>query len=368
MNGTPMRASFRPSVRPIGWRALSALAGIAGLFLTALVPGGAPAAQAATASVECRAAFRERRITLVVPYSAGGGYDQYARALAPVIQQVSGARVAVSNVPAGGGVVGARAVAESDAENLRLGLFEPSLTLGPSRRGDLSPEQFVALASMASEVQVWTARPDFSLTESRDRPLVVSVSDIGAHVIEVGLAAHALALPIRFTAGYKGSGDRFAAILRREVDFTANAATSALKATRGGDLRQVLVISDAPHPQMPDVPFLAGPGGLVDRQTARMPPPARKEALRIARQAVDLSRSQRAIYASARVPEGTLRCLSEIVEEVVFSESFARAAAAVGRPVEPADGRATRAAVQRMQEGADANRELLRRLLEAAAR
>lgn len=323
---------------------------------------------AATASAECRAAFKERRITLVVPYAAGGGYDQYARAMAPVLQQIAGVRVSISNVPAGGGVVGARAVAESDAENLRIGLFEPSLLLGIPRRGDLAPEQFVPLASMASEVQAWTSRPDFVLGERHARPIVVAVSDIGANVIEVGLAAHALGLPIRFTAGYKGSGDRLAAILRREVDLTANAATTSLKATRGGDLRQVLVISDAPHPQMPGVPHLAGKGGLVERASARLSPEERSEAMRIAQQAVDLSKSQRSVFASARLPEPTRRCLSEIIEEVVFSESFANAAASVGRPVEPADGRATRAAVERMREGASANRELLRRLLENAVR
>ena len=316
----------------------------------------------------CESAFQERRITIVVPYPAGGGHDQYARALAPVLQRIAGARVSVSNLPAAGGVAGAKAVADGDTDNPRLGIFEPALVLDALRRAEPSLDRFVALGSMAAEVQAWTARPGFDPVAPRDRPAVASVSDLAANVIEVAMVAQALGIPVRMTAGYKGSGDRFAAILRGEVDFTANSATTALKAARGGDLKQALVISDTPHPQMPGVPWLAGRGGLVERITADKPAAVREEAMRIARQAVDLTQSVRVVFAASRLPLRTRECLGELVERALFSPEFAQNAAALGREVEPRDRRAAQALIGRMREGAEANRALLRRLLEAAAR
>lgn len=323
---------------------------------------------ASTAAPVCDGAFRDRRIALVVPYPAGGGYDQYARALAPVLQRLSGARVAVSNLPAAAGLAGAKAVADGDADNLRLGLFEPSLVFDALRNSDLGLERFVALGSIASEVQAWTARPGFDLTAARDRPLVASVSDLGGNISEVGMVAHALGIQTRMTAGYKGSGDRFAAILRGEVDFTSNSATTALKAARGGDLQQVLVISDQPHPQMPGVPWLAGRGGLVERLSAGKPAAVREEAMRIARQSVDLTRSLRVVFVSARLPAAPRACLGRLVEQALFSDEFAQAAGALGRPVEPRDRLTAQAQIDRMREGVEANRALLRRLLDSASR
>lgn len=347
-----------------GLGAGSAARVVAGLALCA----AAACVRAAPVPPECRAALADRRVALVVPYAAGGGYDQYARALAPVLQRTSGARVSVSNIPAGAGAVGVRTVADGDAANLRLGLFEGSLALPQSRAGETVVSRFVTLGSVASEVPVWTAHPDFVLSAPRDKPLVASVKEVTASIAELGLAAHALGIPLRFATGYKGSGDHMAAVLRREVDLMAISVTTVLKAARGGDLKPVLVVSDRPLDEMPGVPWLAGAGGLVDRTTANRPAAERAEAMRVARQAAEMARAVRAVFVSSKLPADAQRCLAAAVETALFSDEFARAAASVGRPPNPADARATQAALDRMREAAEANRDLIRRLTESATR
>lgn len=316
----------------------------------------------------CRNAYRDRRITLVVPYAAGGGYDQYARAMAAPLQRVSGARVTVSNVVGAGGEIGAKAIADGDAVNPRLGLFEPGLVIESLKDEDSSLARFVPLALITTERQVWNARPGFDPAARRERPLVASVTDLQANLTEIALAAHALGLPSRFTGGYRGSGDRLAAVMRGEVDVTVNSTTTAIKAARSGDLKPVLLISDAPDPDLPGVPHLAGRGGLVERVTAGRSAGERAEAMRIAAQAADISRVLRTVFVSARLPEPARACLGSLVWEVLSGDEFGRAASAVGRPVLPEDRKAAQAAIDRMLDGLRVNRDLLRRLLHEATR
>lgn len=351
-----MRCSIRAALRTF-------------VLMSSLASGAAGAARAAEpVSESCRSAYRDRRITLVVPYAAGGGYDQYARAMVAPLQRASGARVAVSNIVGAGGEIGAKAIADGDAVNPRLGVFEPGLVVETVSGDEASLARFVPLALITTERQAWNARPGFDPGVRRERPLVASVTDVQANLVEVALVSHALGIPLRFTGGYRGSADRLAAVMRGEVDITANSLTTAAKAARSGDIAPVLLISDGPDPAFPGVPFLAGRGGLVERMTAGRPAAERAEAMRVAAQAVDGSRSLRAVFVSARVPETARSCLASLVWEVLSGEEFGRAAATVGRPVRPEDGKAAQAAIDRMLEGLRANRDLLRRLMHDATR
>jgi len=320
-------------------------------------------------SEECRASLKGRRITLVVPYSAGGGFDNYARAFAPALERSSGARVSVSNVPGAGGLIGMKAVAEGGSEPIRLGFFEGSNLVQISESTqEVRLEQFTFMGTITTERQAWAARAGFALDPAAGKPLVAAVSDPHAFVIEVAMAGAALGLPVRLTPGYKGSGERFAAALRGEVDITSNSTGTVLKAVRGGDLKPVLVIADAPDKAFPGVPHLAGKGGLVDRLHDKSPPAVRADAMRLAQTVADMATSFRAVVASSRLKPATLACVGDLVEEILFSDEFARAAGSVDRPVAPRDREATRALVERLVRDTRANETLIRRLAAEAIR
>lgn len=338
------------------------------LAAAACLLGASAVAAAHPVGGTCRNDYRDRRITLVVPYVAGGGYDQYARAMAPLLQRNSGARVTVSNLPSAGGEAGAKAVADGDAVNPRIGLFEAGLVLDTLRADDTSLARFSALAMVAADRKVWNSRPGFDPLAHRDRPVVASVYDVHSSVAEVVLAAHALGIPLRFTLGYKGSGDRLGAVMRGEVDVTPNSLATSAKAVKGGDVAMALLISDRPDPALPGVPWLAGPGGLVERANAGRSPAERAEAMRIARDAVDASPEFRSVFVSSRLPESARACLASLVWEVISGDEFALAMAAVGRPVHPADRRAAQQTIDRVLRVLETNRELLQRLIREAAR
>src|ERR1019366_7839220 len=63
---------------------------------------GVPVARAQDAE---RAYFSGKTVRLVVGYGPGGGYDAYARMIAPHFSKVLGASVVVENQPGAGGLV-----------------------------------------------------------------------------------------------------------------------------------------------------------------------------------------------------------------------------------------------------------------------
>ncbi|RLA84589.1 MAG: ABC transporter substrate-binding protein, partial [Deltaproteobacteria bacterium] len=90
--------------------------------------------------------FPTKPITIVVPYSAGGGTDLQARAIASVANKYFGQPVVVVCKPGGGGAVGAAYVAQSKPDGYTL-LFavpaviviKPYMVKTPYKFEDLEP-------------------------------------------------------------------------------------------------------------------------------------------------------------------------------------------------------------------------------------
>src|SRR4051812_10095900 len=70
-------------------------------------------------------------VTIVVPFSAGGGADMLARSLAERLQSSFGQPVVVDDKPGGGGTVGAASVAKSRPDGYTL-LFTNASVLSVS--------------------------------------------------------------------------------------------------------------------------------------------------------------------------------------------------------------------------------------------
>lgn len=84
--------------------------------ITALLSFGAMPASAADNS------YKGQTLTIVVPYGPGGGYDTWARLVAPYLKQYLGAaEVKVENKPGGGGLVGTNAIYSAKPDGLTIG-------------------------------------------------------------------------------------------------------------------------------------------------------------------------------------------------------------------------------------------------------
>lgn len=73
------------------------------------------------------AAFYDgRNIKWIIPYSPGGGYDEYGRLIAPYLEKYTGARVDIYNMPGAGGMRGANELFGSPKNGLTIGTINGS--------------------------------------------------------------------------------------------------------------------------------------------------------------------------------------------------------------------------------------------------
>ena len=76
-----------------------------------------------------QAAYPERPITLIVPWSAGGGTDATGRIIAKLLEDELGKPVNVVNRTGGGGVVGHTAIANAKPDGYTLGVITTELSM-----------------------------------------------------------------------------------------------------------------------------------------------------------------------------------------------------------------------------------------------
>ena len=101
-------------------------------FLTGLLSLGlalpiAGLVQVVPAQAEDAASFyKGKKIKFIVPYKPGGGYDDYARLLAPVLEKYTGANIEILNKGGAGGMTGANEIFRSPSDGLTIGIINGS--------------------------------------------------------------------------------------------------------------------------------------------------------------------------------------------------------------------------------------------------
>ncbi|MBK5946789.1 hypothetical protein CCR83_10180 [Rhodobacter veldkampii DSM 11550] len=314
------------------YTALAALAAVLSLEPVAADP---------SLPTDCASVFQGQRLTIVVPNAAGGGYDLYARALAPVLTAITGATAQVTNLPGGGGKTAIARVNEAPPSEM-VALFDSATDVIPSVLSDATLGMTMAdlevLGIVHSDPETWLARHGIDLADPSTTRLISAASMIESNLIPVGLASLALGIESKVIAGYNGSVENTAAILRGEVDMASASLTTALRARETNDLDLALVLADSPHPAAPDVPVLGGPGGMIERRSAGLPAPERAERQRLGEIVVALANGPRTLFAPARMEPRTKACFEAAMTAALESPDFRAAAEARKRPVTPVTG------------------------------
>lgn len=75
--------------------------------------------------------YPKHPVTIIVPYAAGGGVDQTARALAPILKKNLGQDVVVSDIDGAGGVTGTTKAAQSKPDGYTLFFDSPGIVDAP---------------------------------------------------------------------------------------------------------------------------------------------------------------------------------------------------------------------------------------------
>lgn len=295
----------------------------------------------------CAPLLHGQRVTLAVPNSAGGGYDIYARSLAPELERIGGLSVRVVNLPGGGGKAALQRVANAPADDPAM-LIESAtdvaaVILNEPAMG-YQPTDIEAIGVVTVEPEAWLGRPDLSLVPPPQTPLIAAVSSLEANLVSIGLTARVLGLEVNYITGYGGSSDQTASLMRGETDLNSKSLGTALQAAQDGSVKILLSLSDGPPPSQPDVPWLVGPDGLVAQFSAGLPEAERAERQRLARQVSAIAETKRMLFVSARMEPRLQACLSALSDAALHAPGFRQTAEAQRRMVAPA-GRAEAAAL-----------------------
>jgi len=221
---------------------------------------------AATASQA--AGYPDQPITLVVPYSAGGGADNAARIIAEGMGAVSGQSIVIENKGGASGSIGASYVARAKPDGYTVLYDSSAFTINPGLRKlpydakkDFIPvSQAVSVPNIlvAAEKSSFNNLSDF-IAAAKAKPGHYtyasygpgSLAQMAAELLKKDTGIDAVHIP------YKGGAPAIVDVMGGQVDvYFANAASS-LNYVTSGKLKALAVSSDKRMPELPNVATVA---------------------------------------------------------------------------------------------------------------
>jgi tripartite-type tricarboxylate transporter receptor subunit TctC len=236
---------------------------------TVTVAAGA-AALLATGLAGTANAYPDKPITLIVPWSAGGGSDRSMRMVAEFAAKRLGVNVVVVNKPGAGGALGTRAMASAEPDGYTIGMvgsgvvarqytnpnanamsdLQPIVFFG-SDPGALSARADTGFQSVSDFVEAAKAEPG-AIKNGNDQPGGSSYVVIA--VIEDQLGIKTTRVP------YKGYAPTVAALLAGEVQTATVPVPDAIEHHKAGTVRILGVAADTRHFMAQDIPTFTEQG------------------------------------------------------------------------------------------------------------
>lgn len=297
---------------------------------------------------DCAAFYDGKTLKIIVPYKPGGGFDAYARALAPALEkQLDGAKVTVENMPGAGGLIGANAVFKAAGDGTTLGLINYPGAVFAEQTGkegsSIKNDEWTFLARVAAvNPLVYTSKKSGidsaeKLVGAKEK-VVFGIGGVGSDAFyATRVLGEALGFPYQIIAGYPGSGEADAALLAGEVEASVNSVDSALQTVEGGKATAVLFVSNEPSEDLPDVPTVRDVGDEKQRETL--------ESLAAI---YDL---ERLLVASPGVPEDRAECLGESITSALEDPALVDELKAAGRTLNPLNREETMGLVEKASDG-----------------
>ena len=258
--------------------------------------------------------YKGKTVRILVGSPPGGGYDLYARMLAPHLSKRLGATVIIENRDGNGGLMALNFLLSRPADGLTLmhaSAEAAALSQLLQREGsiwDVTALNWLGKTSAAPKL--WFVGKNSKIRTVQDalaaeRVVWAStgpadnISDIAAVI------SHVIGLKSKIVIGYKGAGDMSLAAVSNEVDSGILSADSALNGVKNGDLRPIAIFDSKRWNRLPDVPTLA--------EVAKIDPS--KAWMANLRQGI--GDAQRAMVTNAGVPAARVAYLRSVWTQIL---------------------------------------------------
>lgn len=258
----------------------------------------AAVALAATAGAAL-ADYPDRPITLIVPWSAGGGTDATGRLIAAQLEEELGQPINVVNRTGGGGIVGHAALAEAAADGYTLGIITTELSMYKAvGSAELTYGDYTLIGLYNADPSAVFVRADSRFATIGELAgairtdvavLTASGANFGGlnHLSWVSLVQGLGADAAKVTwVPTDGGAPSLQLLASGAIDVAVAQFPEAQALIDAGEIRPLAYLGSTPFPAHPDVPTvkgalgvdfaiagwrgLAGPKGLPEEMTARL--------------------------------------------------------------------------------------------------
>jgi tripartite-type tricarboxylate transporter receptor subunit TctC len=239
-------------------RSIALLAGPLIVGLLSTVPAGTAAAQAIT-----------KTVTIVVPYSAGGGTDTVARLIGDQMSRALGQTVLIENVVGAGGTRANERVARSEPDGTTVLINHVALLAAPSLFINLRYDTrtaFEAVGLVNNAPMVLIGRKSIPGQSSKDHVSWIRSQGAKANFAHggVGTNSHLCAVMMGNVFGfkptfvaYRGSAPAINDMLASQVDLLWDQVTNGLPQIQAGMLHGIAITSTQRLDELKDVPTTA---------------------------------------------------------------------------------------------------------------
>lgn len=210
--------------------------------------------------------FPEKPITLIVPFSPGGGTDIGTRIVARYAEKYLGQPIVIKNVEGGGSEVGVTQMVNSSPDGYTIcGFNSASIILTTMRKANYHPiNDIEPICLVVSDPRLFAVRADdtrFPDAESfiqyaKEHPKKLTIGTSGA-----GTSGHLSILALNRAAGietqpvhFGGAGESRAAFLGKHVDAVAQTYGEVFGLLNEGLAKVVAVATEERLTELPDVP------------------------------------------------------------------------------------------------------------------
>ena len=216
--------------------------------------------------------YPARPVKMVVPFSAGGPADNYARFLAQRLQDILGQNFVVDNRPGAGSVIGTDLVAKAAPDGYTLLVMSNTQTVNESlipNKPYALMRDFVGVAPINYSDLVLVANPGAGLNSIADLikrakadpdKLNYASSGSGTPYHMAGELFKSMAKVSIVHVPYKGSAGARTDVLSGQVEMMFDAVTTMTEQVKAGKVRALATTGKQRSDVMPDVPTVSEAG------------------------------------------------------------------------------------------------------------
>jgi len=264
--------------------------------------------------------YPERQIEVVVGFGAGGGSDNFARAVTKELQEILGVNINVVNMPGASGIPSADYVARKPADGYTIWSMtsnHPVNIASGAEPNDMSV--FKSIGRVQNDTMTLQVKSDGKfkdiddlIAQAKANPGKISVGGTGAKGFdELVLAQFEAATGTDFNyVSFDGSGEMTAALLGGHIDVIAEEPGPSIAQIEDGGIKMLIAFTDKKMEGFEDVPISTdlgidvtdgqGRGFMVHRDTPPEIVEILEKALEEAKDSPDYKEYEKANYLHLR--------------------------------------------------------------------